>query len=57
MVAGAAEDGGEVVGAVAGPVVGHDPVDVVDAVAGEERAGAVGEGDRGPGGLVGQASV
>jgi hypothetical protein len=41
LVACAAQDGGEVVGAVTGPVVGDDPMDMADAVAGEERAGAV----------------
>jgi hypothetical protein len=54
LVAGSAQDAGEVAGAVAGTVVGDDPVDMLDAVAGEERAGAVGEGDRGAGLFVGQ---
>lgn len=53
LVACAAQGGGEVVGAVAGSVVGDDAVDVLDAVAGEEGAGPVGEPDRGPGGFVG----
>jgi hypothetical protein len=54
LVAGAAQGGGEVVGAVAGAVVGDEAVDVGDAVAGEECPGAVDEPDGGAGFLVGQ---
>ncbi|MDQ0379959.1 hypothetical protein FB470_003953 [Amycolatopsis thermophila] len=53
-MAGVAEHGGEVAGAVAGAVVGDHAVDVGDAVAGEERPRAVDEPDRRAGFLVGQ---
>jgi hypothetical protein len=54
LVACAAERGGEVVCAVAGAVVGDDPVDVGDAVGGEKRPCPVEESDRGGRGFVGQ---
>lgn len=53
-MAGAVEDLDEVFRPVAGPVVGDDPVDVGDAVRGEERPGAVHERDCGGGLLVSQ---
>ncbi|KOX25507.1 hypothetical protein ADK67_16680 [Saccharothrix sp. NRRL B-16348] len=39
LVAGSEQGLGEVVGAIAGAVVGDDAVDVADAVGGEERPG------------------
>lgn len=36
LVPGSAQHGGEVGGAVAGPVVGHDPLNMRDAMRGEE---------------------
>src|SRR5215217_9294607 len=49
---GAVQDVGEVLGAVAGAVVGDDPLNVGDAVRGEPHPGAVHETDGGDGSFV-----
>lgn len=47
------QHGGEVVGAITGAVVGDDPLDVGDAVCGEECPGSTEESDGGGGFLIG----
>jgi hypothetical protein len=47
LMPGAVQDVGEVIGAVAGAVVGDDPLDVVDAVGGEPHPRSVHESDCG----------
>lgn len=54
MSRASADDPGEVTGAVAGPVVGDDPVDVRDAVGGEPDLGSAQERCSGGSLLVGQ---
>src|SRR3954462_11443617 len=45
LMSGAVQDVGEVLGSVAGAVIGDDPLDVVDAVSGEPYPGSVHESD------------
>lgn len=47
LVPRTAQHGGDVAGAIARTVIGHDPLDVGDAVRGEERPRPVGDSDRG----------